>query len=188
MSLIKKQKDILSHDPLVSIFSNNDLLTISVDTDSEDLNRQPKNIKIPNADLKELTIQISGFDTLENNDVGRYFTCSGTVELVNTLGNGEEKRFVLAEPKIKVNVAKKGHLPQTEQIKQLVRNAWMDAFSYGCQNINQPYHYEDETWFERFKGSIIGKFVLIVLATFFAAFIGLAIFGYAAGKKQQGQH
>ena len=46
MSLIKKQKDILSHDPLVSIFSNNDLLTISVDTDSEDLNRQPKNIKI----------------------------------------------------------------------------------------------------------------------------------------------
>jgi len=76
VSLIKKQKDILSHDPLVSIFSNNDLLTISVDTDSEDLNRQPKNIKIPNADLKELTIQISGFDTLENNDVGRYFTCS----------------------------------------------------------------------------------------------------------------
>ena len=69
MSLIKKQKDILSHDPLVSIFSNNDLLTISVDTDSEDLNRQPKNIKIPNADLKELTIQISGFDTLENNTV-----------------------------------------------------------------------------------------------------------------------
>jgi hypothetical protein len=107
VSLIKKQKDILSHDPLVSIFSNNDLLTISVDTDSEDLNRQPKNIKIPNADLKELTIQISGFDTLENNDVGRYFTCSGTVELVNTLGNGEEKRFVLAEPKIKVNVAKR---------------------------------------------------------------------------------
>jgi hypothetical protein len=134
VSLIKKQKDILSHDPLVSIFSNNDLLTISVDTDSEDLNRQPKNIKIPNADLKELTIQISGFDTLENNDVGRYFTCSGTVELVNTLGNGEEKRFVLAEPKIKVNVVKKGHLPQTEQIKQLVRNAWMDAFSDGCQN------------------------------------------------------
>jgi hypothetical protein len=185
VSLIKKQKDILSHDPLVSIFSNNDLLTISVDTDSEDLNRQPKNIKISNADLKELTIQISGFDTLENNDVGRYFTCSGTVELVNTLGNGEEKRFVLAEPKIKVNVVKKGHLPQTEQIKQLVRNAWMDAFSDGCQNINQPYHYEDETWFERFKGSIIGKFVLIVLATFFAAFIGLAIFGYVAGKKQQ---
>ena len=185
MSLIKKQKDILSHDPLVSIFSNNDLLTISADTDSEDLNRQPKNIKISNADLKELTIQVSGFDNLENNGVGRYFTCSGTVDLVNSLGNGEENRFVLAEPKIKVNVAKKGHLPQTEQIKQLVRTAWLDAFSDASQNINQPYHYEEESWFQRFKSSLVGKFVLVLLATFLVAFIGLAIFGFIAGKKQQ---
>lgn len=90
------------------------------------MNRQPKNIKIPNADLKELTIQISGFDTLENNDVGRYFTCSGTVELVNTLGNGEEKRFVLAEPKIKVNVVKKViYRKQNKLNNWFVMRGWM---------------------------------------------------------------
>lgn len=185
MSLIKKQKDILSHDPLVSIFSNSDLLTVSVDTDSEDLNRQPKNIKIPNADLKELTVHVTGFEILENNDTGRYFTCSGKVELVNTLGNNEETRYVLAEPKIKVNVAKKGHLPPSEQIKQLVRNAWLDAFSDASQNINQPYHYEDESWFQRFKSSLFGKFMLVLIATFLVAFIGLAMYGFIAGKKQQ---
>lgn len=185
MSLIKKQKDILSHDPLISIFSNSDTLTVSVDTDSEDLNRQPKNIKIPNAELKELTVYVTGFENLENNDVGSYFTCSGKIELVNTLGNSEETRYVLAEPKIKVNVAKRGHLPHTEQIKQLVCNAWLDAFSDASQNINQPYHYEDESWFQRFKSSLVGKFVLVLFATFLVAFIGLAIFGYIAGKKQQ---
>jgi len=185
VSLIKKQKDILSHDPLVSIFSNSDLLTVSVDTDSEDLNRQPKNIKIPNADLKELTVHVTGFEILENNDAGRYFTCSGKVELVNTLGNNEETRYVLAEPKIKVNVAKKGHLPPSEQIKQLVRNAWLDAFSDASQNINQPYHYEDESWFQRFKSSLFGKFMLVLIATFLVAFIGLAMYGFIAGKKQQ---
>lgn len=185
MSLIKKQKDILSHDPLISIFSNSELLTVSVDTDSEDLNRQPKNIKIPNADLKELTIQVTGFENLENQDAGLYFTCSGKIELVNTLSTSDITRYVLAEPKIKVNVAKKGLLPQTEQIKQLVRNAWLDAFSDASQNINQPYHYEDESWFQRFKSSLVGKFVLVLFAAFLVAFVGLAIFGYIAGKKQQ---
>ncbi len=35
------------------------------------------------------------------------------------------------------------------------------------------------------KVALLVSLWLIVLATFFAAFIGLAIFGYVAGKKQQ---
>lgn len=182
--LFGKSKEIVSHFPLVSIYNNSDTLTVSVDTDSEDLNRQPKNIKITSSELQELTLEVTGFEELENQEGGRYFTCLGKVELVNSLADGNQTRYTLAEPNIKVHAAKKGHLPPAPEIKQLVRGAWLDAYSDACQNINTPAYYKEESWFQRFKGSSIGKFVIVLLSVFIVIYLALAIYGYVKTKSE----
>ncbi|WP_180190265.1 hypothetical protein [Acinetobacter sp. YH01009] len=180
--LFGSRKEIVSHFPLVSIYNNSDTLTVSVDTDSEDLNRQPKNIKIAASDIQELTMEISGFEELENQEGGRFFSCLGKVELVNSLPDGNKNRYTLAEPNIKVHAAKKGHLPPAPEIKQLVRNAWLDAYSDACQNLNTPAYYNEESRFQRFKNSTAGKFLMILFSAFIVIYLALAIFGYVKSK------
>lgn len=177
MSLLGKTKDIVSHYPLVAIYSSNNTFTVSVDTDTEDLNRQPKNIKIASDDIQELTLDIKGFEELEAQEGGKYFTCSGNVELVNSGNADGESRYTLANPKIKVYPAKKRHLPPTSEIKQLVRNVWLDAYSDACQNINAPMFYNEESKWQRFKNSTLGKFILVVVGVFVVMYIALAALG-----------
>lgn len=177
MSLLGKTKDIVSHYPLVAIYSSNNTFTVSVDTDTEDLNRQPKNIKIATDDIQELTLDINGFEELEAQEGGKYYTCSGNIELVNS-GNAESaSRYTLANPKIKVYPVKKKHLPSTTEIKQMVRNAWLDAYSDACQNINAPMFYNEESKWQTFKNSTLGKFVLVIIIVFVGVYLALAALG-----------
>lgn len=182
--LFGNRKEIVSHYPLVSIYNNSDTLTVSVDTDSEDMNRQPKNIKIAATELQELTIEVNGFEDLENQEGGRYFSCLGKVELVNKLADQTEKRYILAEPKIKVHAAKKGHLPPAQEIKQLVRNAWLDAYSDACQNVNSPAYFKEESKFQRFKDSSLGRFLIVLLGVFFIIYLALAGYGFIKSKNE----
>lgn len=186
--MFKRNSDTaFSHTPSMSINSRDGFLAISIDTDMEDLNRQPKNIKIPNATLNNLTLFISGFDdyepvTTEKNKM----TVSGKIELVNVLANGETESFELAQPKIIVKPVKKGKYPSIDEIKNIIKAEWQDAYSSGLFNLNNPIDlYEDETWFERFKSSSVGKFLLVVGIVFFLVFIGLAAFGWISGKSNQ---
>lgn len=186
--MFKRTSDTaFSHTPSMNISIRDGYLAISVDTDKDDFNRQPKNIKIPDVALNSLSLYISGFEDYEPlaSDKNK-MTVSGKIELINVQSNGETEHFELAQPKIIVKPVKKGKYPSIDEINQIIKAEWLDAYSCGLFNANQPVgHYEDESWFDRLKSSSLGKFFLVVGCVFVLVFIALAGFGWVSGKSNQ---